>query len=159
MNPRTKLHLWSAAYCALLASLNWFRTVEYSRRVGMTYQSYVPVGVAWLLSFLTVLYLAWLCIRQAQLKLELGVKVAPGKWIQSPLVILYALPLLWHQQATTSWREMDGTLATMTNGYGQPLSSWVFCYAVVGLLLFQVLVRLSTEGEERAGESRSAIAG
>lgn len=42
MTPLTKLHLGSAGYCALLGSLNWFRSVEYARPVGVTSERLVP---------------------------------------------------------------------------------------------------------------------
>jgi hypothetical protein len=142
MSSRLKLHLGSAGYCVLLACLNWFRSVEYARQIGLKSESFAPVGLAWLLSLLVMVYLLWRGVRAALARLESGRKVREGRWIESWSVILYALPLLWHRTGTSSWIEADGALATATGGYGHALSSQVFLFAVAGLLLFQVLARL-----------------
>ncbi len=148
MNPCTKLHLGSAVYCALLVGLNWFRSVEYSRQFGVTSESLAPIALATLLSLAVALYLIYRCVRSALTRLEEGRKVRGGRWIKSWSVILYALPLLWHQISSSSWREPDGALATATGGYGHALSSWVFLFAVLGLLLFQILTRLTPNDED-----------
>lgn len=142
MNPTTKLHLGSAGYCALLAGLNWFRSVEYSRQAGVASESFAPVLLALLLSTAVALYLAYRCVRSALSRLENGEKVREGKWIESWGVIAYALPLLVHRTSSSSWIEADGALAKMNSGFGHPLSSWIFLFAIVGLLLFQILIRL-----------------
>ena len=148
MNPSTKLHLRSAVYCALLICLNWFRSVEYSRQVGVTSESFAPIGLALLLSAAVVLYLAYRCVRSALSRLESGKKVREGRWIESWGVIVYALPLLWHRISSSSWTEADGALATATGGFGHALSGWVFLFAILGLLLFQILARLTDDNEE-----------
>ena len=143
MHSATKLHLVSAGYCAVLISLNWFRSVEYSRQSGVQSESFNPVALAALLSFAVALYLAYRCVRSALTRLEEGRKVKAGRWIKSWGVIFYALPLLWQQTSSSSWVEPDGALATATGGYGHASSSWVFLFAVLGLLLFQIFTRLT----------------
>jgi len=147
MNSSTKLHLGSAGYCALLVGLNWFRSVEYSRQFGLKSESFAPIALAYLLSVAVALYLVYRCVRSALSRLESGRKVREGRWIKSWTVILYALPLLWHQTSSSSWREPDRALATATGGYGHALSSWVFLFAVLGLLLFQIFTRLTPDDE------------
>ncbi len=148
MNPSTKLHLGSAGYCALLISLNWFRSVEYSRQFGVTSENLAPIALAALLSLAVVLYLIYRCVRAALSRLENGRKVRAGRWIESWGVIFYALPLLWHQTSSSSWREPDGAWAAATGGYGHALSSWVFLFAGSGLLLLQIFTRLTPKDEE-----------
>lgn len=148
MKPSTKLHLGSAVYCALLIGLNWFRSVEYSRQFGVTSESFAPIGLALLLSAAVALYLAYRCVRATLSRLESGKKVREGRWIESWSVIVYALPLLWHRISSSSWTEADGTLATATGGFGHALSGWVFLFAILGLLLFQILARLTDDDEE-----------
>ena len=143
MNPLIKLHLGSAGYCALLASLNWFRSVQYSRQVGLKSESFSPVALALLLSGAFALYLAALCLRAARARLESGRMVKTGNWIESWVVVVYTLPLLWHQNSVSTWKEADGAMATEIGGYGHASSGWVFVFAVAGLLLFQILSRLA----------------
>jgi hypothetical protein len=146
MSPLIKLHLGSAGYCALLAGLNWFRSVGYSRQFGVTRETLAPIGLGLLLSALVILYLGVHCVRTALSLLKRGRKVTDGPWIESGSVLVYALPLLWHRTATTSWIEPDGVLAVATGGYGHALSPWVCLFAVLGMLLFQILTRLSDGG-------------
>lgn len=153
MNPLLKLHLGSAAYCAILVSLNWFRIIEYTRKSGLTKESLTPVGLAALLSGAAALYLILLCLRAARTRLEEGRKIAPGRWIQSRAVLLYALPLLWHQESTSSWMEPDGSMATLSRGYGHGLSTQVFFFAIAGMLLFQILARLTSDDKDDATAS------
>jgi hypothetical protein len=148
MNPTTKLHLGSAGYCMLLISLNWFRSVEYSRELGVTSESLVPVALAALLSLAIALYLVYCCVRVVLSRLESGRKVSAGRWIMSWTVALYALPLLWRQTSSSSWQEPDGAWASATGGYGHDLSSWVFLFAVLGLLLFQIYTRLLSDDQD-----------
>jgi hypothetical protein len=148
MNSSIKLHLGSAGYCALLVSLNWFKSVEYSRQFGLKSESDAPIALAYLLSVAVALYLVYRCVRSALSRLEGGRKVREGRWIESWAVILYALPLLWHRTSTSSWREPDGALATATGGYGHALSPWVFLFAVLGLLLFQIATRLTLDDQD-----------
>jgi hypothetical protein len=157
MNSSTKLHLGSAGYCALLAGLNWFRSVEYSRQFGLKSESFAPVGLAFLLSAVVAVYLAYRCVRSALSRLESGKKVREGRWIESWGVIAYALPLLWHRTSRSSWTEADGALATASGGFGHALSGWVFLFAILGLLLFQILARLTSDDEEpnHAAQTRS----
>lgn len=147
MTPPARLHLGSAAYCSLLIGLNWFRSVEYSRRSGLVSESVAPVGLALLLSFAVALYLAYRCVKAALCRLESGKKVRRGEWVESWSVIGYALPLLWHRISSSTWTEADGALATATGGFGHALSCWVFLFAILGLLLFQVLTRLTGDDE------------
>jgi len=148
MSPTIKLHVWSAGYCASLVGLNWFRSVEYSRQIGLHSESVNPVALAFLLSVAVVLYLGYRCVRFALARLESGKKVRSGRWIKSWSVIVYALPLLWHRTSTSSWKEADGTLVTATGGYGHALSSWIFIFAIIGLLLFQFFTRLNPDNED-----------
>lgn len=148
MNPIVKLHLGSAAYCALLVGLNWTRSTEYSRQFGVTSESYSPVALAWLISTAVVVYLAYRCVRSALSRLASGRKVREGRWIESWSVIVYALPLLVHKTSSSSWIEADGALATMSGGYGHALSGRVFLFAVLGLLLFQIVSRLGSDDEK-----------
>ena len=148
MSPSTKLHLGSAGYCALLVGLNWSRSVEYSRKFGLTSESLVPVALGLLLSVSVALYLVYHCVRFALNRLKSGKKVREGRWIESWGVIIYALPLLWHRVSSSSWTEADGALARATGGYGHAISSWIFLFAVLGLLLFQIRLRLAPDDVE-----------
>lgn len=156
MNPFVKLHLGSAGFCGLLISLNWFRAVEYSRSFGVKSESFAPAAFALLLSAGAALYLGWLCVRSALAALEAGRKVREGRWIESRGVILYALPLLWHRSSSSTWIEPDGALATATSGYGHASSTWIFVFAIASLLLFQILMRLtSDDGADPSGSHRT----
>jgi hypothetical protein len=148
MSPLIKLHLGSATYCLLLISLNWVRSVEYSRPLGITSETIAPVGLALLLSAAVVLYFAYRCIRAALSRLEKGNKVREGRWIESWSVIVYTLPLLVFRSSSSHWVEPDGTLAKATGGFGHALSTWVFLFAILGLLLFQILARLTDDDDE-----------
>ena len=148
MNKSTKFDLGSAGYCALLVGLNWFRSVEYSRKIGVSSESNSPVALAFLVSAAVALYLVYRCVRSALSRLESGKKMREGNWIETWSVIVYALPLLWHQTSSSSWIEADGALATATGGYGHDLSSRIFLFAIMGLLLFQILARLTGDDEE-----------
>jgi len=154
MNSSAKLHLGSAGYCALLIGLNWFRSVEYSRQFGVKSESFGPVALAALLSLAVLVYLVYRCVRAALTRLERGGKLREGRWIVNWGVLLYALPLLWHQNSSSSWLEPDGTWANATGGYGHPLSAWVFLFAILGLLLVQILARL-TSNDDGAGAGGS----
>lgn len=147
MSPFIKLHLGSASYCLLLISLNWVRSVEYSREFGVTSETVAPVGLALLLSAAVVLYFVYRCIRSALSRLETGKKVREGRWIESWSVLVYALPLLVFRSSISHWVEADGTLAKATGGFGHALSTWVFLFAILGLLLFQILGRLTDDDE------------
>lgn len=147
MKPSAKLHLGSAAYCALLIALNWFRSVEYSRQFGVKSEGVAPIGLAFLLSTTVVLYLVYRCVRSVLARLESGRKLSEGSWIGNWGVMVYALPLLWHRTSSASWTEADGSLATATSGYGHALSSWIFLLAILGLLLLQILARLTGDDE------------
>ncbi len=144
MKPLVKLHIWSAGYCLVLAGLNWSRTVVYSRDSGILRETLDGVGGALLLSGAVAFYLLWRCIRSARARLEAGRKVEGGRWVQSRSVLVYALPLLFHSNSTSSWTAPDGALVTVSGGYGSDRSFGVFLCGVVGLLLFQILRRLST---------------
>ena len=143
MNHLAKLHLWSALYCGVLISLNWSRATQYARPVGLTSESKAPVMLALLLSLLVMVVLLWRVLRFVRRRLEAGEKVEPGRWIESWSVMIYALPLLWHQGSTSSWIAPDGTVATTVSGFGTDISPRIFLFAVVGLLLSQLAHRLS----------------
>jgi hypothetical protein len=145
MTPRVKLHVVSATIASVFIALNWFRSVTYDRTNGITAESFSPVALAALISGALALYLTMLCVRSARVRIESGRGVGEGRWIQSWLVIVYALPLLWHQNSTSVRKEVDGAMATVTGGYGHDLSTWVFIFTVIGLYLFQIYVRLSTD--------------
>lgn len=147
MTLSTKLHLGSAGYCALLAGLNWFRSVEYSRQFGVTSESFAPIALALLLSAGVALYLGYRCVRLALAGLESGKRVKAGNWIESWGVMLYAIPLLVHRTSSSSWIEADGAIAKATGGYGHATSIWVFVFAVAGLLLFQIRSRLTDDSD------------
>lgn len=153
MNPSTKLHLGSAGYCALLVGLNWSRTVEYSRQSGVTSEGVSPIALALLLSGGVALFLLVRCVRVALARLENGRRLKEGRWIPSRGVIAYALPLLLHRTTVSTWIEPDGALATASGGYGHAASSWVFLFAVLGLLLFQILARLTGDDAEPEAEA------
>lgn len=153
MHPLIKLHLGSAGYCVLLVSLNWFRSVEYSRQNGLTRENIAPVGLALLLSAGVAVYLFYRCVRAALYRLETGKRLKGGSWVPSRSVVVYALPLLWHRTSSSIWTEADGAVATATGGYGHATSIWVFLFAVLGLLLFQILVRLTNDDDEPEPEA------
>lgn len=156
MNPLMKLHLWSVIYCAVLTSLNWFRTTEYARHEGIHSQSEAPVLAALLVAGGVCFYLLLQCVRHAKLRLETGRRVAGGKWVLSWSVVIYALPLLFVSQTTSTWHEADGVIATATGGFGHMLSRWVFLCAAVSLFSFQVLMRLLPENGQRSGPAQTA---
>jgi hypothetical protein len=143
MKSRTKLHLMSAVYCALLTGMNWFRSTQFSRKEGLISESFSPQSGALLVSGVLTVYLAYRCLKAAHSRLENGEKVGEGRWIQSWSVLLYAIPFLWQQQSTSVWQTPDGATATTTRGYGGPLSGWILLFMIAGLLLFQILSRLS----------------
>lgn len=147
MNSTAKLHLGSALYCALLVGLNWFRSVEYARPIGVTSETFAPIALALLISAAVAVYLLYRCVRSSLSLLESGRKVRAGRWIESWSVTIYALPLLWHRTSISSWTEADGALATASGGFGHTLSGWVFLLATLGLLLFQILARLVGDDE------------
>jgi hypothetical protein len=150
MKPLLKLHLGSFLYCAILVSLNWWSTTEYVRRTvgGVTHESVHMVTLGLLLSAGVALYLACHCLGSfANLLLE-GRRLSPGKWLPSKSVVLYALPLLWTKNITSSWIDADGAAVTQTGGYGHPSSSTVFVLAIAGMLLFQILMRLKSGGDD-----------
>jgi hypothetical protein len=148
MHARTKLHILSASYGAVLASMNWFRSVQYSRTNGVIAESVFPVALAVLLSGMVACYLAVRCFRLARTRLESGSKVREGKWIRSWAIIVYALPLLWHQTSTSTSQAEDGATVVTTGGYGHALSAYLFMFAIVGLLLFQISTRLHPDDQE-----------
>lgn len=150
MNPSIKLQIGSAGYCALLACLNWSRSVERSHQNGVFHRSSVdPIALAVLLAVGIVFYLLYRCVRAALRRLEIGRSVREGRWIKSWGVVVYALPLLFHLNSTARWKEADGAFVTVTGGYGHNLSIWVFVFAILGMFLFQMLTRLSTDDEGR----------
>lgn len=143
-----QLHVGSAAYCAVLLVLNWTWSVKYSRQVGITSESVAPVVFAYLLSIGVALYYAFRCIKAAASRLEKGKKVREGRWIRSWSVLVYALPLLFHRSSTSSWIDGDGALATTTTGFGHQVSTSVFIFTILGLLLFQIFSRLNIDPED-----------
>ena len=144
MSRIAKLHLWSALYCCVLISLNWFWRTDYTRTNGLTSETIGLVGGAFFISLLVAVILALRALKLARWRLEQGEKVRDGRWIESWSVLLYALPLLWRQVSTSSWRAPDGALATSSGGFGHPLSSTVFLLAIAGLVLAQIKDRLSS---------------
>ena len=143
MKPSRKIHLWSASYCLLLAVLNWSRTVEYSRAGGTKGSSILtPIEVAFVLSAVVLLVLGVRIVRSARRHLETGRRVTAGRWIQDRSVVLYTLPLLFYRQTTSSWIEPDGAVANSISRYGGALTLAVLLFAILGMLLFQVLLRL-----------------
>ncbi|MBI3885139.1 MAG: hypothetical protein HY302_05350 [Opitutae bacterium] len=143
MKDPIRIYFAGAAYCALLASLNWFRTVEYSRAVGLKYESHTGAEAALTIAAAVVAYQSWRCLKYARARLESGNRVEPGRWIFSWGVLLFTLPLLYRRTTTSSWKEADGALATATGGYGHTLSGTVFVLAVLGMLLWQIAGRLA----------------
>ena len=143
MNPIVKLHLGSAAYCAVLLSLNWSRSIEYSRTSGLTSEGFSGGPISVILSGAFVVVLAWHCFRSARRALEVGSRVADGRWILTWSVACYALPLVPRSTGTSNWTEPDGAFATATGGYGHEMSLLVFILAVAGMYLFQILMRLT----------------
>jgi hypothetical protein len=143
MSRIAKLHLWSALYCCVLISLNWFWRTDYARTNGLTSETIGLVGGAFLISLMVVVVLGWRALKLARWRLEQGEKVRDGRWIESWSVVLYALPLLWHHVSTSNWTAPDGALATSSGGFGHPLSSTVFLLAIAGLMLAQIRDRLS----------------
>jgi hypothetical protein len=157
MSPSAKLHFGSAGYCAFLVGLNWFRSVEYSRQVGVMREVLAPIVVAALIALAVAVYLVYRCVRTAAARLESGQKVGEGGWIESWSIILYAVPLLFHRTSTSKWIEPDGSLVTATGGYGHALSPWVFGFAIAGLLSFQILMRLDSGDEEAEPEPQPTL--
>ncbi len=150
MSPILKLHLGSAGYCGMLASLNWWKSVQYSRQFGITNESNSPIALAFLISAAVALLLGFLCVWTAIKRLESGRKVRGGRWITHWGVLVYTLPLLGHRASSSSWIEADGVVATGTSGYGYAGSNAIFAFAVAALLLFQILARLIPDDEDLA---------
>ena len=144
MSRVAKMHLWSAVYCCVLISLNWYWKTDYARTNGVTSETMVWVGGAFFISVSVVVVLGWRALKHARWRLEQGVQGPEGRWSESWSVLLYALPLLWQRVSTSSWRAPDGAMATSSGGFGHTLSSTVFLLAVAGLLLAQMKNRLST---------------
>jgi hypothetical protein len=159
MKSFVQLHVGSAAYCAVLLVLNWSWSVKYSRQVGLTSESVSPVAFALLLSIGVSLYYAFRCLIAAASRLEKGTKVGEGRWIRSWSVLVYALPLLFHKNSTSNWIDGDGALATTSSGFGHQLSTWVFLFAILGLLLFQIFSRLNLNPEEGRTNHYSQLRG
>ncbi len=147
MKPRLRLHLICASSCALLVSLNWFRSVQYARNSGVTSESLAPIALALLLSAVAATGLAAQCFRLARIRLERGDRISRGAWIQNGWVVGYALPLLWHQQSTSTSLTSDGVAATTIAGYGHTLSIYVFACAIVAMFLYQIRFRLLSVDE------------
>lgn len=143
MHPKATLHLVSLIYCAILVSLNWFQTTTRSSPSGFSQHEVIPVELAVVLSIAVMAVLAVFCVFKVRSRLERGHKVGEGKWIQSYLCFLYALPLLWRQNLTSTSIDVDGTKTIVSGGYGHELSGWVLLYAVLGLLLLQIARRLA----------------
>ncbi len=118
-----------------------------------------PVVFAYLLSIGVALYYAFRCLKAAASRLEKGKKVSEGRWIRSWSVLVYALPLLFHRRSTSSWIDGDGALATTTTGFGHQISTSVFFFAVLGLLLFQIFTRLNMDPEEGRTNHYSQLRG
>lgn len=159
MRSFLQLHVGSAAYCAVLLVLNWSWSVKYSRQVGITSESVSPVVFAYLLSIGVALYYAFRCLKAAASRLEKGEKVREGRWIRSWSVLVYALPLLFHRNSTSSWIDGDGALATTTTGFGHQISSSVFLFSIFGLLLFQIFSRLNRDTEDGRTNHYSQLQG
>lgn len=159
MKSFLQLHVGSAAYCAVLLVLNWSWSVKYSRQVGITSESVSPVVFTYLLSIGVALYYAFRCLRAAAPRLEKGKKVREGRWIRSWSVLAYALPLLFHRSSTSSWIDGDGALATTTTGFGHQISTSVFFFAILGLLLFQIFSRLNMDSEDGRTNHYSQLQG
>jgi hypothetical protein len=130
MSARLKIHLFSAGFCALLAGLNWYRFVHFSRKIGLLSDSVSPIMFAYLISGAAVLLLALSCIRNCRFTLRWGIK-----WVPEWIPFLYTLPLLYRTQVVTTWTEPDGAVATQLKGYGS--SPTLFWLAIVVLALFQ----------------------
>jgi len=148
LSSNTKLHLKSGIFCALLMSLNWSSSVQYSRKIGVISESFSPAGLALVISGLAALCLVVSCVCMAKAMLECGGRVRPGRWVRDPSVLLYALPLLFERHTTSTWAEPDGAIASKTGGYGSSFSTWIFLFTVLGLVLFQVFSKLCN-GEEK----------
>lgn len=142
MSPTAKLHLGSAAYALLLCSVNWTYQVKYLRQVGLTASSWTPAGLALALSFTVMIVLLYRIIRQVRTALAKGTRIAPARWIDTWLVLVYLLPLLWRQTVTSTSIAADGTTKVLTRGYGHESAPLVFLFAAAGLILFQVYTRL-----------------
>jgi hypothetical protein len=127
----------------VLISQNWFRSITHSGNAGFSKEEIYPVEVAAVLSGAVAVVLALVCVWKARSLLERGSRVGGGIWIQSYLCLFYALPLLWHQQSSSTSVASDGSTTVVSRGYGHELSIWIFCFAVAGLLLLQIVIRLS----------------
>lgn len=143
MSRLARLHLASALYCGVLIALNWFRTTDYGRTKGLIHEAISPVAGALLIALALVVVLCWRALKSVRWRLETGERVPPGRWIESWSVMLYPLPLLWHQMSTSVWKQPDGTVVTAVGSFGSSLSSSIFWLAIVGLLLAQIERRLT----------------
>lgn len=150
MNSLQKLHLKSAAFCAVLVALNWFHTVDYSRTAGLQHESIQGVGGALLITIIAIVVLSRRIFRAVRARLEDGRAVAPGPWIRSWGVLFYPLPLLLRFHGGSSWIESDGARAASFGGYGHDLSPFVFLLASATLLFFQIAGRLDDASPKTA---------
>ena len=156
MSPSAKLHLGSAAYALLLCSVNWTYQVKYLRQVGLTASSWTPAGLALVFSFTVMVVLLVRIVRQVRTALAAGTRIAPARWIDTWFVLVYLLPLLWRNTATSTSIDSDGTTMLVTRGYGHEGAPLVFLFAAASLLLFQVYTRLqppSPRPPEAAGQA------
>jgi hypothetical protein len=127
--------------------MNWSRVTSFSSPAHMWREDYHPVAIAFGLSAFIAAVLAVLCVRMARRCLESGQKVPPGRWIHTYAPIFYALPLLFHSTGSSTSLAAGGGTTVVSGGYGHELSSWVFLFAVTGMLLAQIAIRLYRDPE------------
>lgn len=123
-----------------MMSLNWYRFVSYSRALGVRADGMGPFLIAYLIGVVAVASLAAECIR-----LSAKTGLTRGSCLYSASALLYALPLLWHNQTRSAWIERDGAVAHEIKGYGT--SPAVFWLTLVVLLLLQARFSLMQEKE------------
>ena len=146
MQRSEKIHIAGAVYCAAMIGMNRYDIVHYSRISGLTQSGFAPFIIADALAWMASVGLGIGCIVSIWSILSRGLRLIPGEWIPCRIVFLYTLPLLFVNQATSSWVEPDGAYATRSSGSGF-VGSPLFFLTVLSLILFQVFIHLRADSD------------
>lgn len=133
-----------AAFCALLALLNWHSLTTYERTTsGLVRSEQAPVALALTLAVGLTAWLFWKTWSVVREVLSHGVQVRPARWVESRWAFLGLLPLLAHVEWRSSWIEPDDAVAQKVVSYGHSLSVWVLVFGAAAIVLLQVRARLA----------------
>jgi hypothetical protein len=138
MKTNTKIHIASLILSVGLCSLNWHYEIKYDRTYGVLSEANAPVGAAYLSVIALAICLFLSCAHALKQALIRGTKIEWRGWFYSKLPFFYPLPLLFHHIRSSDWRESDGAWAHRIGGYGHPLSSKIFIFALICIALIQI---------------------